>query len=206
MSENQPPPYGGVPEGQPPYGQNPYGQNPYGQDPYGQQPPYGQDPYGQNPYGQPQQPGPPSYPGGAPQDFQAYGQQPAGIPPLAHWGWRVLATLIDGVITYVADTIVHAVVGGGAGAALGSIVALAVWFGLAYMEGTKGQTPGKMAAGIRVLREADGSLLGFGLAVGRRLLHVLDAISCYVGFLWPLWDSKRQTFADKIVHTVVIRP
>ena len=25
-----------------------------------------------------------------------------------------------------------------------------------------------------------------------------------IGFLWPIWDSKRQTFADKIMNTVVV--
>jgi uncharacterized RDD family membrane protein YckC len=25
-----------------------------------------------------------------------------------------------------------------------------------------------------------------------------------LGYLWPLWDDKRQTFADKICSTVVL--
>jgi hypothetical protein len=25
-----------------------------------------------------------------------------------------------------------------------------------------------------------------------------------VGFLWPLWDRKRQTFADKLMSTVSV--
>jgi hypothetical protein len=25
-----------------------------------------------------------------------------------------------------------------------------------------------------------------------------------VGYLWPLWDDKRQTFADQVMKTVVI--
>jgi hypothetical protein len=33
----------------------------------------------------------------------------------------------------------------------------------------------------------------------------LDSLACYVGWLWPIWDSKRQTFADKIMKTVVVR-
>jgi uncharacterized RDD family membrane protein YckC len=32
----------------------------------------------------------------------------------------------------------------------------------------------------------------------------VDAFICYIGFLWPLWDTKRQTLADKIMQTVVI--
>ena len=37
----------------------------------------------------------------------------------------------------------------------------------------------------------------------RDLLHTLDGFA-YVGYLWPLWDAKRQTFADKIMKTVVV--
>ncbi len=39
----------------------------------------------------------------------------------------------------------------------------------------------------------------------RDLAHVLDSVACHLGWLWPLWDQKRQTFADKIVGTVVVR-
>jgi hypothetical protein len=42
------------------------------------------------------------------------------------------------------------------------------------------------------------------MAFVRDLAHILDALPCYIGFLWPIWDSKRQTFADKIMNTVVV--
>jgi hypothetical protein len=48
-------------------------------------------------------------------------------------------------------------------------------------------------------------VIGGGMGIGRHLLHILDALPCYLGFLWPLWDGKRQTFADKIVKSVVVR-
>ena len=38
----------------------------------------------------------------------------------------------------------------------------------------------------------------------RQLAHVLDGLPCYLGYLWPLWDAKRQTFADKVIGTYVI--
>jgi hypothetical protein len=31
----------------------------------------------------------------------------------------------------------------------------------------------------------------------------VDSIICFVGYLFPLWDPKRQTIADKIMTTVV---
>ena len=39
----------------------------------------------------------------------------------------------------------------------------------------------------------------------RKLAHILDALPCYVGYLWPLFDAKKQTFADKVMNTVVVR-
>ena len=32
----------------------------------------------------------------------------------------------------------------------------------------------------------------------------VDAVICLIGFLFPLWDAKRQTLADKILTTVVL--
>lgn len=87
---------------------------------------------------------------------------------------------------------------------LAIVLGLAATLYLAYMEGTTGQTPGKKVVGIRLIREADGQVLGFGMAFVRKLCHILDGAACYIGFLWPLWDDKRQTFADKIISTVVV--
>jgi hypothetical protein len=32
----------------------------------------------------------------------------------------------------------------------------------------------------------------------------VDTIICYIGWLFPLWDAKRQTIADKIMSTVCV--
>ena len=57
--------------------------------------------------------------------------------------------------------------------------------------------------GIRLLKEETGQPLGAGMSFVRQIAHVLDSI-CYIGYLWPLWDRKRQTFADKVIGTVVV--
>lgn len=57
---------------------------------------------------------------------------------------------------------------------------------------------------LQVLDQESGdpiSALRMGL---RELAHLADFASLCIGFLWPLWDSQRQTFADKIVSTVVV--
>ena len=44
------------------------------------------------------------------------------------------------------------------------------------------------------------------MAFVRDIAHILDSIICGlpIGWLWPLWDAKRQTWADKVMKTVVV--
>lgn len=88
---------------------------------------------------------------------------------------------------------------------IAGLITLAGGLFMIAKEGSTGQTPGKKALNIRVVREATGQPLGFGLALGRKLCHVVDGPLCGLGYWWPLWDEKSQTFADKIVGTVVVR-
>ncbi|MBA2948231.1 RDD family protein [Streptomyces himalayensis] len=193
---------------------NPYGTPPqqpaqpgYG---YPQQQPqpggYPQAPQGVPPqqgYGYPQQPA---------QAYPGYGQQQAygGTPPYAHWGLRFLATLVDGLVFLVPYAIVLIGAAAGENAAtilslIGGVAILAVAIWQLIQEGKTGQTIGKKALGIRLLRESDGRPLGVGMAFVRRLAHFLDSIACYLGWLWPLWDAKKQTFADKVCGSVVVK-
>jgi uncharacterized RDD family membrane protein YckC len=150
-----------------------------------------------------QQPPPPGYqpqppPGG-------WAAQPAGWqgPPLAEWPQRALAFLID----YFGPVLVAVFVQVAISTALGMLLALAALaWGIynGYLQGETGQSYGKKQAGIRLLSQANGQPIGGGAGVGRFFVHIVDGIPCYVGFLWPLWDPMKQTFADKIMKTVVI--
>jgi uncharacterized RDD family membrane protein YckC len=93
----------------------------------------------------------------------------------------------------------------GAIAAIGGIAILAIAIWQLIMEGRTGQTIGKKALGIRLVKEATGQPIGVGMAFVRRIAHFLDSLACYLGWLWPAWDAKRQTFADKVCGTIVIR-
>jgi uncharacterized RDD family membrane protein YckC len=55
-----------------------------------------------------------------------------------------------------------------------------------------------------VVSENSGQPIGFGLSVVRQLAHLVDLITLGIGFLFPLWDPKRQTLADKIMSTVCL--
>jgi len=73
-----------------------------------------------------------------------------------------------------------------------------------------GQTIGKRAMGIRVVRE-DGRPLTFATAVVRETLgrqlpaFITSGLYLPVDYLWPLWDGRRQALHDKIGRTLVIR-
>jgi hypothetical protein len=69
--------------------------------------------------------------------------------------------------------------------------------------GRTGQSLGKRVTKIKLIGEQTEAPIGPTNAFLRDLVHILDAITC-VGYLWPLWDDKRQTFADKIMNTIVV--
>ncbi len=180
-------------------------------DPYGQgtppPPSYGAPPPG---YGAPQ-PGygapPPGY--GAPQYGAPAPGQWAG-PPLASWGQRVLASLLDGLVAAgvaLVPVLLGAAIGGGTGGILiflGIVGALGWVIYQHVQQGTTGQTFGKKQIGIRLLREQDGRPVGAGMSLLRIIVHQVDSFACYLGYLWPLWDPKKQNWTDKILGTVVI--
>jgi Mce-associated membrane protein len=67
-----------------------------------------------------------------------------------------------------------------------------------------GWSLGRALVGIAVVRP-DGSAVGVGRLMARELAHLLDTLSVFVGWLWPLWDSRRRTFADLLLRTEVHR-
>jgi uncharacterized RDD family membrane protein YckC len=82
------------------------------------------------------------------------------------------------------------------------MLAIQLW-NRAFKQGRTGQSVGKKVMGIKLVDEHTGQPIGAGMSFVRDLAHTLDGF-CYIGYLWPLWDDKRQTFADKILGTVVV--
>lgn len=154
----------------------------------------------------------PPPPGGA---FGAQaGWTPSAEGPLADWAQRVVATLLDGAIVlggYVVVFIVAFILGqiaSGLGLLVGVLGYLAL-LGYVVLQlvkmGNTGQTIGKKVVGLKVIKEDTGQPVGPGLAIGRQVCHVVDSLICYIGYLLPLWDAKKQTIADKIIGTVVLQ-
>lgn len=154
----------------------------------------------------------------APPPPPAGGMQPpaggAGLPgPLASWGERAVAFLINGAVLFV-GAIVVVIVGSVLGAAsdalgalvmvVGYLVVIAGAFYFYFLEGETGASPGKRVTGLRTVNLTSGEVIGGGMGIVRYLAHFVDSLICYIGWLFPLWDEKRQTIADKIVGTVVV--
>jgi uncharacterized RDD family membrane protein YckC len=143
----------------------------------------------------------------------------------ARWGQRVRARLIDQGPTYVGliifffgylisvielsrsnrstpdfETAAVAMI-------IGCSVILASLAWVAYnrwmIAGKTGQSLGKRTTKIRLIGEATNTPIGAKNAFIRDLVHILDALTL-VGYLWPFWDDKKQTFADKIMRTIVV--
>lgn len=92
-----------------------------------------------------------------------------------------------------------------AGAAVLAVSWLAVLILYLRALATRGQTWGRKIAGVRVVDAATGAPPGWGKAIGRSLFaNFISANVCYLGYLWMLWDSKRQTWHDKVASTLVV--
>jgi uncharacterized RDD family membrane protein YckC len=137
----------------------------------------------------------------------AIGGGPQGSPApatLLTWrragAWRLIgALLIDCTLVWVLGglTLVLPV--------FGEIVILAIVFINSYLEGSTGQSLGKKAVGIYVIKHDTGEFLGGWVGIGRQLLHILDYLPLCIGFIIGLFNTR--TFADMIVgSTVVVRP
>ncbi len=178
-----------------------------------------QDPT-QQPPGYPAAPPPPPAPQGGWGDASMPGvPEGYGTPvPYAEWIKRVggylvdMAILVPGyLVAFVGATMAgaqdnSAVSGVGIFIALvgyAAVIGVAIW-NMFIRQGRTGWSIGKQVIGIRLIGEQTGQPIGAGLCFVRALAHILDSLPCYLGYLWPLWDPKRQTFADKIMSTVVI--
>jgi uncharacterized RDD family membrane protein YckC len=162
------------------------------------------------------------------------GAAPVPRENLAGWWPRAGAYLIDGLIVGLPTAIIlGALIGLGAavGDSTGGAVAVVVTFLLALLVVTvvgllyapllmrrpgehNGQTWGKQAVGIRVVR-TNGLPFDFGTGALREIVlkavgvalasSVFFGIPALLNFLWPLWDDDNRALHDMAAQTLVVR-
>lgn len=136
--------------------------------------------------------------------YQPYGPPASSSVMYANWGQRAGAYLIDAIPVAVLYFIGIAT-RNTAAILLFVLIALGVQIYNRWIQaGRTGQSWGKRALNIRLVSDNTGEPIGGGMAFVRDICHIVDSLICYVGWLFPLWDAKRQTIADKIVSTVVV--
>jgi uncharacterized RDD family membrane protein YckC len=153
--------------------------------------------------------------------------------PLARWWQRVGSLLLDYLIVVVPLAIVNAIVNSAFGTVhtvkllngtyetqrsiqgpahvlilIGTAAIMGLYFSI--LNGTgNGQTVGNRAPGIAVRDATTGEVIGFKRGLLRWfirfVLYLALVLPGLLNDLFPLWDSRNQTIADKAAHSVVIR-
>lgn len=137
---------------------------------------------------------------------------PAAVPGVQteYMGFwiRFVAAIIDAVITGVVATIFGFIPFfiGNSGFSPGPFI----WYPLFSLYywlfiGLKGQTPGKMVVGIKVVN-AQGEIPGLGIAALREILgkFISGAAFC-LGYLWIAIDKEKRGWHDSIAGTHVVK-
>ncbi|MFI5754453.1 RDD family protein [Streptomyces sp. NPDC051569] len=227
MSNDSPPP------GQPPE-DDPFLKKP--QEPPPQEPPPSDGPSHDSPYGSPYGSGGPSGP--PPYDPGGFGGGPyggtdpyAGMPPLAPFGTRLLARVIDALIIFIPLALISLLAGGLHATRSGtgewdnftnqvntgtqwiwSVIAIVAYVGYDTLMTKKyGRTLGKRWLKLRVGMLNDGAVPPTGPSLTRALVLWLPALICCFCLWWLLiivtiLASKpyKQGLHDKAARTVVV--
>jgi uncharacterized RDD family membrane protein YckC len=194
-------------------------------------PPPPERPEPEHPQAPPPPPGPqaPAYggPGGWEQPIV---QQAPGWHgrPLASWGSRLAAYVLDGLILFVPVILLTIIIvaiaaGSDTGAIVTGIFGFLAFLVVAFLyapllmarEGQcNGQTWGKQALGIRVIRD-NGEAMNFSWAALREIVvkglgvgiasSIIPLIPWFLNFFWPLWDDQNRALHDMVVSTHVVQ-
>ena len=140
------------------------------------------------------------------------------LPKAGFW-IRLVAAIIDTLIVFMLQFLLgsllamagFATVGGGESAVTNMAILIQL-FGLTlsiayyvFFTGYCGQTPGKMALRIKVIR-CDGSSLGYGRAAFREIpAKFVAGIIFGIGYLMVAFDDQKQGLHDRMADTYVIK-
>jgi uncharacterized RDD family membrane protein YckC len=140
------------------------------------------------------------------------------------------AAVLDGIIVGIPALIVFLALGvgvassgegSGTGAIIGGLIVsvlvflvVALLYAPLMMARTNGQTLGRMATNIRVIR-VHGEPMTFGFAALREIAvkgllvqavgSATFGLAWLVDSLWPLWDDEHRALHDMVVNTRVVQ-
>jgi len=127
----------------------------------------------------------------------------------APWLIRVGTNTVDGAVLIpllVTAEIMEDPAGSGVAEVTLAALSLVVFgYNRWYLAGRTGQSWGRKLFGVRLVSDRTGRPVGVGRAALRDVAHLIDVAFCYLGYLLPLVVTKRQTIADLVCRTVVVR-
>lgn len=143
---------------------------------------------------------------------------PAELPKAGFW-LRLVACMIDGLLLSAVQFVISLALGLAGGAVGGydggdpfamltitwlCSMAVSITY-YVFFTGYNGQTPGKMALRIQVVR-SDGSPMSYGRAFVREIPgKFLSALILGIGYLMVAFDRQKQGLHDRIAGTYVIK-
>lgn len=176
-------------------------------------------------------PGGPGAPYGG--GYQAYRPGMRPMVSYAGFWARFGATLIDGLVTGIVPAVLYGVgiatssqelctttsdaggsytsctadLGDAGPFLIAAFLAYAVlsFFVVIRPIGLTGQSIGSRATSVRVVDSGTGQPIGVGRSLGRFVAALfISRWCCNLGYLWMLWDDRKQTWHDKLSSSVVV--
>jgi len=167
---------------------------------------------------------PPVFPPNPPAGTAVYTEAPT-TPIYAGFGRRLAAAFLDGAIVGVVNILVGFIIGmitaGGMavagsrsaisgrflGGAIAQLFSFLISFGyFIYFTGSSGQTLGKKALKIKVIKTETNQAPGYVSAFLREVVgKFLSMVIFFLGYFWMIWDKEKQTWHDKIAGTLVVK-
>jgi len=116
-------------------------------------------------------------------------------------GQRFIALVIDSILLGIVTGIIVALVGN-IGSIGGFLIGVAYqWY---FLTQNKGQTPGKVLIGIRVVKTNGNPLTASDVAI-RYIGYYINTFFIFIGWLWAIWDDNHQGWHDKLAGTYVVK-
>jgi len=133
---------------------------------------------------------------------QGYGYGYGPVATYAGFWRRAGALLLDELVIGVVGSLL-ARLSDSSTIGLVNLVLSVAYFSI--FEGSRGQTLGGMVANVRVVDADTGALIGIPRAIWRNLVRIVSGFVLALGYLWMLWDPRKQTWHDKAANSVVVR-
>jgi uncharacterized RDD family membrane protein YckC len=127
----------------------------------------------------------------------------------APWLIRVGTNTVDGLVAipvFVAAAVIDTPGAASTAAVILAPLSIALFaYNRWYLAGRTGQSWGHRVFGVRLVGDRTGRPIGVGTAALRDVAHLIDGAAFCLGYLLPLVTAKRQTIADMICRTVVVK-